>query len=122
MLQKFYNVVSILYSVNNLSVCLQIMIEWLKLDPRTHTYSESVSPEERHEHVYMTISLLCKKKTNKKTKRVLWPENRMELDPQIHIDLGSVSAGGCHEHVYMATPLAVFFFIFKAKNCTFARK
>ena len=47
-----------------LSVYLRFTLERLKLDPQTHIYIyiylESVSPGERHEHVYMATPLLYK--------------------------------------------------------------
>ena len=52
--------------MNSLSVCLSVYprftFEWLKLDPQTHIYLESVSPRERLKHVYIAIPLSVIKK------------------------------------------------------------
>ena len=78
------------------------MLEWLKLDSRTHICLESVSPGECHEPIWPHPFLYIKE-----TKMVLLPQ-KMELDAQTHIYLESVSPGECHKHIYMATPFTVF--------------
>ena len=50
-----------------------LLREKMELDPQSHIYLESVSPGERHKHIYMATPLLVFKK--KKPKMVLLPEN-----------------------------------------------
>ena len=47
----------------------------MELDPQTNIHLKSVSPEERHKHIYMATPLSALKKA----KMVCLPEKRMEL-------------------------------------------
>ena len=46
-----------------------LTVKGMELHPQSHTYLESVSPEERQKHIYMATSL----------KKFFFPEKRMEL-------------------------------------------
>ena len=67
----------------------------------------SLSPGERHEHVYVATPLSVFKKRKRK-KWYFRQKKRMELAPQTHIYLESVSPGERHKHIYKATPISVF--------------